>query len=223
MTPNELTSLMTHIIEKVKQFNTEITKIPIANQPSCLSSSRSLWALTALKEEVQEFDTANQQNNVPEAADALIDLIYFAVGRLLEMGIPIQSVFDDVQSANMQKIQGDLVKRPGGLGYDAIKPSNWQPPNHEWLVSIPSIIKDALRIQSQKSQDYNTGIDRNTQYYPFGDTSYYQMIHTKCMRLQSLIRNQQLGNLPNFESIHDTLIDLINYIIFYATFLESKK
>jgi hypothetical protein len=80
------------------------------------------------------------------------------------------------------------------------------------LVSLPKPIEDALAVSRKKSADYN-GIVGRASYFPFGMVSYAQMIHIKSTRLVNLVASEAA---PNFESVRDTCIDLINYACFLA-------
>ena len=57
-----------------------------------------------MNEEVAEFLVAQ---DIYEQADAMIDLIYFALGTLVEMGLEADELFDIVQKANMAKLWSD--------------------------------------------------------------------------------------------------------------------
>lgn len=85
--------------------------------------------------------------------------------------------------------------------------------------------EDLLNILIRKSQDYNADqiedpdyrLDGAREYYfPFGDKSYLQMIHTKVTRIVTV--SAKRGEL-NFESVSDSLIDLGSYLIFYYSYL----
>ena len=80
------------------------------------------------------------------------------------------------------------------------------------------LIEPAYLLQLRKSTDYN-GEESVHSYFPFGPMSYAQMIHVKSMRIAQLSQNNQE---PNFESIRDSLFDLINYTVFYLDFLDRK-
>lgn len=110
----------------VERFNKEIIGLPIPARPERLDPTRKMWSHTALMEEVEEFASAD---SLEGEADALIDLTYYALGRLVEMGLAPLPLFEEVHSANMRKRRGALSKRPGSLGYDAAKPDDWTPPN----------------------------------------------------------------------------------------------
>jgi hypothetical protein len=72
-----------------------------------------------------------------------------------------------------------------------------------------AVLLECAELLERKSQDYNSnGIDRDD-YYLYGRKSLMTMIHTKTLRLRSLI--DQCPTDVNFESIQDTLKDLANY------------
>jgi predicted HAD superfamily Cof-like phosphohydrolase len=63
-------------------------------------------------------------------------LIYIAFGAALHMGLPIDSILDEVHQANMQKVPG-MTKR--GVQNDAVKPHDWEGPE----ARISLLIKQA--------------------------------------------------------------------------------
>ena len=83
-----------------------------------------------------------------------------------------------------------------------------------------ALLEPAIALVEKKDQDYNSIVKRED-YFPFGDLSYVQMIHVKSTRLRGLTgsRTQQ----PNFESVEDTLYDLINYSVFHLEHIKKTK
>lgn len=69
---------------------------------------------------------------------------------------------------------------------------------------------DLIQLREAKGKDYNNSVEL-TDYFPFGQKSYTQMIYLKAMRLRALTENQDPAL---FDSIQDTLMDLVNYAIF---------
>jgi len=80
-------------------------------------------------------------------------------------------------------------------------------------------IKPAMDVVVKKGEDYNNKASIHD-YFPLGDASYFQMMFIKVMRLKSLISKT---GAPNFDSKLDTVIDLINYAVFYAEYLQSPE
>lgn len=92
----------------------------------------------------------------------------------------------------------------------------------------PGALAEAALLCIRKSQDYNPGqpdthnVDR-TSYFPFGATSYAQMLHTKANRFISIVQKQRAGEGVNFESLRDTALDIINYAGFYLADPRTPK
>lgn len=58
-------------------------------------------------------------------ADALVDLVYVALGTAVMMGLPWQELWSDVHAANLRKVRG-RTKRDMPL--DLMKPEGWAGP-----------------------------------------------------------------------------------------------
>lgn len=87
-----------------------------------------------LMEELTEFMTGVDRGNIVEMADALVDLVYVALGTAHLLGLPWQDLWDEVQQSNMAKERAssaDVSSRKSA--WDVIKPEGWEPPN---LVSV---------------------------------------------------------------------------------------
>ena len=91
-------------------------------------------------------------------------------------------------------------------------------PKQKDELDIKPLLLEAAALASRKSKDYNGGPSRDD-YFPFGQYSYTQMIHTKALRLQSLTLNEEE---PNFEGIRDTLLDIINYAAFNLNAIDRE-
>jgi hypothetical protein len=141
--------MLADMADMVERFNREIIGLPIPREPERLSAVRKDWAISALTEEVEEFRDAK---DIDEEADALIDMTYFALGRLIEMGICPRPLFEEVHRANMKKQRGMLSKRPASLGYDAVKPDGWTAPELMPLLSVT--LADAERVLEERMADH---------------------------------------------------------------------
>jgi len=94
--------------------------------PDMLARKNMLDRAMFIREELDELMNAIAANDLPEAADALIDIVYVAKGTAVMMGLPWAQLWDDVHRANMAKERG-VTKR--GMSDDLIKPEGWQPPD----------------------------------------------------------------------------------------------
>lgn len=124
----------------VERFNREVIRLPIPDEPTRLSEERKRYAIDHLNEEVNEFEDAT---DLADEVDALVDLVYVALGRLVEMGVAPEPVFMEVHLANMRKERGEVAKRPSSLGHDAVKPDDWVAPD---LVPYLDVTRGDLMV-----------------------------------------------------------------------------
>ena len=88
-----------------------------------LGESQSTVATRAhlVLEEVGELVEAMEARDEVATLDAIVDLIYVAVGTAVAFGLPLAEAFDEIHRSNMTKtIQRDRPDHPGkGKGYSA--------------------------------------------------------------------------------------------------------
>ena len=116
---------------KVRDFHVAFThRCP--DVPEQLPEDRVAKRYNWMLEELDEFRRAN---SIHEQADAMVDLMYFALGTLVEMGVKPGRLFDIVHQANMKKLWPD-----GKVHYAAdgkvIKHPSWTPPEPQLLEEI---------------------------------------------------------------------------------------
>lgn len=113
-------------------------EIPRSKVPAMLTIGARQFRTKFMQEELDEFVQACEQNNLELAADALVDLVYVALGTADMMGLPWQRLWAEVQRANMSKERakpdGSNSKR--GSALDVIKPPGWTPPDHKPLLGL---------------------------------------------------------------------------------------
>ena len=88
------------------------------------------------------------------------------------------------------------------------------------------VLQECAEIQDKKSRDYQNENSRIRQadYYPRGILSIMELINTKTIRLWSVLEAMENDPdyAPNFESIEDSLKDLINYSSFAVAYSRGK-
>ncbi len=216
-------SMVEGMARDVARFAREVRGVNIPVMPVRLTEARKQCAIDHLYEEFEEYREAD---TLVTEADALVDLVYVALGRLVEMGIAPGPVFDAVHETNMRKVPGHNEKRPNDE-HDAVKPDGWTPPDLSRILAIgladlgalSPVLLEITRMREAKGRDYNSSVEI-PDYFPLGHSSYFQMVHLKTKRLQSLIEVESRGGMPNFEGIRDTLLDLLNYAVFYVEALD---
>jgi len=106
--------------------------------PRSLPADLIDFRLRCMREEITEFEDAAAEGNAAKMFDALIDLVYFALGTAQLSGFPWQAGWDAVQRANMAKRRA----RPDGAdstrqsGWDVVKPPGWAPPAIDKILTV---------------------------------------------------------------------------------------
>src|SRR5687768_5098031 len=101
------------------------------DKPVHLTKRKLTERIEFLQEELNEFKEGVEEQDLAKQADALVDLVYVALGTADMLGLPWDWLWADVQRANMAKERG-ITKR--GHLVDMVKPEGWVPPLTEWLL-----------------------------------------------------------------------------------------
>jgi predicted HAD superfamily Cof-like phosphohydrolase len=109
--------------DDVKEFHHRFGH-PVREAPTLLTAERAAARAAWMNEEVAEFLAAH---TITDQADAMIDLIYFALGTLVEMGVRPEKLFEIVHAANMTKLWPDGAPRFRDDG-KTVKPPTWVDP-----------------------------------------------------------------------------------------------
>ena len=120
--------------EDVKLFHEKFNH-PVSNYPKKMDKERAKKRYNWMLEEIDEFLQAVEQGDIVEEADAMIDVIYFALGTLVEMGIRPDELFEIVQYANMSKLWEDGKPHYAEDG-KTIKPVTWEDPHYKDRKSV---------------------------------------------------------------------------------------
>lgn len=86
-------------------------------------------------------------------------------------------------------------------------------------------IEQAAELQKRKSKDYQNPNSRVRQadYYPRGIATILDIIHAKALRMRSVAEAMENDPDydPNFESLEDSCLDMINYSAFLGAYLNG--
>ncbi|MFA5523607.1 MAG: HAD family hydrolase [Tissierellales bacterium] len=110
---------------------------PYRDTPELVDAERVCKRYNWMLEEIDEFKEAN---DIYEQADAMIDLMYFALGTLVEMGVKPDKIFKIVHTANMDKLWSDGKPHYKEDG-KTIKPEGWEDPYPKIKKEIDSQAK----------------------------------------------------------------------------------
>jgi len=122
--------MLDDILEFYKKFNLDIPK-----KPCLLSKELQDFRISFMQEELQEYINASNIKDMEGCFDALIDLVYVAIGTAVFHGFPFDKGWEEVHKCNMKKIR---TKNPldskRNSSYDVVKPINWKVPNLKELL-----------------------------------------------------------------------------------------
>lgn len=105
--------------------------------PHLLDAGHMAHRLSFLHEECTEMSAAYADGRTVDVFDALVDLVYVAMGTADMMGLPWEEGWRRVHAANMGKKPGVKTGRSGGP--DAVKPEGWRAPDLSDLVATPPL------------------------------------------------------------------------------------
>jgi predicted HAD superfamily Cof-like phosphohydrolase len=88
-----------------------------------------------LQEELDEFIEAYNRQEHEKVLDALVDLVYVAIGTAVMMGADFNAAWRLVHEANMLKVRAVRAEDSKRMTtYDVVKPHGWKAPDLSHLV-----------------------------------------------------------------------------------------
>lgn len=100
--------------------------------PAFIDGSAFEFRYKFLEEELAELLEAYNDRDLAKVLDALVDLVYVALGTAHLFGLPFNEAWAAVQRANLQKERAASASDPRskrGHQLDVVKPAGWQPPD----------------------------------------------------------------------------------------------
>jgi predicted HAD superfamily Cof-like phosphohydrolase len=102
----------------------------VNERPTVIHPGRAAMHIALVDEEADELAEALARDDLPEIADACVDLIYVTLSCAVAHGIDLEPIFSAVHEANMAKAGGK--KRADGK---QLKPLGWSAaPVHKLLM-----------------------------------------------------------------------------------------
>lgn len=134
----------------VSEFS-RLFNLPISDSPRKLKRERVELRAKWMSEEIDEFRKAD---DIVDQLDAIADLLYYAIGVFVEMGVDGGRVLHLVHEANMAKV------RPGEKPlFDAdgkvLKPESWRSPKEgirKWIEEVSASSPTESTSEGSKPQ-----------------------------------------------------------------------
>ena len=109
----------------------------IRKQPKWISKDVQKFRIEFLKEELEELECAYKKEELEEVADALIDIVYVAMGTAHMHNLPWDELWNEVQRSNLAKERATSAKDSKRASmFDVIKPKNWTPPRLGPILNV---------------------------------------------------------------------------------------
>ena len=99
------------------------TKYKLGSRPSCKKLQAA--KIRHLKEELKEYIKAVRNSDREQQLDALIDLVYVALGAAYFEQFNFDKAFKTEHAANMKKVAMPTKRS----AWDVVKPKGWKAPN----------------------------------------------------------------------------------------------
>jgi len=121
------------MFNKIKEFH-EKFGLEYNGDPRQLSAEMQKFRCKFLLEEITEYLMATMDGDIVEQLDALVDIVYVALGTAYLQGFDFNEAFRRVHEQNMKKVR---VEKPSdskrGTSFDVVKPPGW---THASLVDL---------------------------------------------------------------------------------------
>ena len=120
---------MVDLVKAVEHFHDKF-ELSYDGPPRQLPETLGVQRMDFIGEEFVEYIKAVNAGDLHAQFDALIDIVYVAIGTALMHGFPFDEGFSVVHLANMKKVQAGINNMKQGV----VKPEGWEPPNLEHLL-----------------------------------------------------------------------------------------
>ncbi len=118
--------LFKDILEFHEKFDRDYVK-----GPRSLDDAEFIFRFNAILEELMEYaDARNNKKGLHHEFDAIIDLVYFALGTAARQGFDFNAGWERVHKANMEKVVAKTeADSKRGSTLDIVKPVGWVAPD----------------------------------------------------------------------------------------------
>lgn len=192
-------------IDAVQKFHT-VFGHPVRNEPTLILDQRAGFRADLLREEIEEYFTANATGDIVEVADALGDIAYILFGTIIEHGLQdkIVEIFNAIQESNMSKLgeDGKPIYREDGK---ILKGPNYFPPTEQ----IELIIQETQNDRNRQFLQWKSGLNlehlTSTENYNMRDSEDQKMFNEDIENLVRVPWDTIKKHMVQVADFHDTL------------------
>lgn len=122
---------MNKMLQDIEAFHIKY-QLQYKDRPRFLPEELSKFRAKFIEEELDEYILAT---TLEDKFDALIDLVYVALGTAYLHGFDFEEGWKRVHAANMAKVRAQMAdESKRGTKFDVVKPEGWTPPDLSDLV-----------------------------------------------------------------------------------------
>lgn len=151
---------LTRMWNDIESFHTKFG-LSYGGAPRPLPYDLAQFRIKFLQEELDEYAAAYEADDSLEARedmlDALVDLVYVALGTAYLHGFNFAEAWRRVQVANMSKVRVERIEdSKRGSAFDVVKPEGWKPPRHLDLVGVLGAQDGLANAQGLRTEEVDT-------------------------------------------------------------------
>ncbi len=130
---------MVDLVKDIDKFYTQFG-YPSQKRPCIPTSQQDLikFRVNFLQEELDELKESIKTEKIDDALDALVDIVYVALGTAWHFNLPFERAWQVVHQANMAKLPGKTKRHY----QDAIKPKGWVRPDIQKVINDFNLLLD---------------------------------------------------------------------------------
>ena len=143
---------MADLIDDIDKFHKKFgfeknTKVGIPNNSELINFRTSF-----LMEELSEYTNAIVKKDSAEVLDALVDIVYIALGTAWLFNLPFDKAWKEIQAANMKKVRAKDTTGKRGTKFDVIKPKDFKEPNIRRIIEDEKV-RTVIKIHYDKARE----------------------------------------------------------------------
>jgi len=120
---------VTDLFKDIADFHKKFDLTP-NEKPDHLEIQLGIFRTDFMREEIDEYENAAYEDDLEEEFDALIDLVYVALGTAYLHGFDFNEGWKRVHEANMKKVKAQNKRESKRNSvHDVVKPEGWVAPD----------------------------------------------------------------------------------------------
>ena len=132
----KLQSSQGSMVDDIHEFSKRF-RLPQPDKPELLDNYDMEYRVSFIQEELRELQYSHDDEDMEGVLDALVDLVYVALGTAWLMNLPFEEAWNRVHEANLEKERATSHEDPRSKRHhrwDIVKPKGWKPARFKDLL-----------------------------------------------------------------------------------------